>query len=156
MQIVRARSTDAARLSAIAHAAKAHWGYPPHWLEQWREQLTITPEFIAAHETFMAEVNGTIVGFHALRETPETWRLEHLWILPEQIGRGIGRSLFHHAAARATERGAVCLTIEADPHAEPFYQLMGAVRIGVFKSEVDGSVRELPLLRFALTWSRSR
>ena len=98
----------------------------------------------------MAEVDGAIVGFHALVETPETWRLEHLWILPEQIGRGIGRSLFHHAVARATERGATCLTIEADPHAEPFYRHMGAVRIGVVKSEVDGSVRELPLLRFDL------
>src|SRR5438128_97160 len=47
VRIVRARSTDAAKLSAIARAAKAHWGYPAHWLERWCEQLTITAEFIA-------------------------------------------------------------------------------------------------------------
>ena len=155
-EIVRAQPSDAPALSAIAWAAKAHGGYPAHWLEEWREQLTITPEFIAAQETFAAEVNNQFVGFHALVETLDSWRLEHLWILPEQIGRGIGRSLFHHAAARAAECGAVCLTIEADPHAESFYQRMGAVRIGMVKSEVAGCRRELPLLRFALTRSQMR
>ena len=101
----------------------------------------------------MAEVDGEIVGFHALLETAESWRLEHLWILPEQMGRGFGRSLFSHAAARAAERGALCLTIEADPNAEPFYKHMGAVRSGVIRSEIDGRARELPLLRFDLTKS---
>jgi GNAT superfamily N-acetyltransferase len=111
--------------------------------------LTITPEFIAAHQTFMA-VEGEIVGFHALVETPEFWRLEHLWVLPQAIGRGLGRSLFHHAVARAKERGALCLTIEADPNAEPFYKHMGAVRTDAIRSEIDGRARELPLLRFDL------
>ena len=115
--------------------------------------MTIAPEFIAAHETFMAELDGEIVGFHALVETPESWRLEHLWVLPKAIGRGLGRSLFSDAAARAIEHGALCLTIEADPHAEPFYKHMGAVRTGVITSEIDGRARELPLLRFDLTKS---
>lgn len=153
-EIVRAHPSAAPILSAIVHAAKAHWGYPAHWLEHWRDQLTITPEFIAAHETFMAEVDGEIVGFHALVETPESWRLEHLWVLPKAIGRGFGRSLFSDAAARARKRGALRLTIEADPHAEPFYKHMGAVRTGVIRSVLDGRVRELPLLRFDLTCSR--
>ena len=153
MPIIPAPPSAAPALSAIAWAAKTHWGYPAHWLVQWREQLTITPEFIAAHETFMAEVDGEIVGFHALLETAESWRLEHLWILPEQMGRGFGRRLFSHATARAAERGALCLTIEADPYAEPFYQHMGAVRTGVIRSEIDGRSRELPILRFDLTKS---
>ena len=138
-------------MSAIAHAAKAHWGYPAHWMERWREQLTITPEFISAHETFMAQVDRKIVGFYALLKTPESWRLEHLWVVPEQMGRGIGRSLFRGAAARAAAGGALCLTIEADPNAEPFYKHMGAARAGVIRSEIDGRVRELPILRFDLT-----
>lgn len=154
VQIIRAQPSVAPALSAIAWAAKAHWGYPTHWMEQWRAQLTITPEFIAANETFLAELNGQIIGFHALLETPETWRLEHLWILPEQIGRGFGRSLFTHAAARAAEHGAVSLTIESDPNAEPFYRRMGAIRIGLLASEIVGDRRQLPLLAFDLTKSR--
>ena len=120
-------------------------------MEQWRDQLTITPEFIAANETFAAVINGRMIAFHALLETAETLRLEHLWVLPELIGQGFGRILFRHATARAAARGVRSLTIEADPNAEPFYRHMGAVRIGVLATEIDGHRRELPLLNFALT-----
>lgn len=150
MQIIRANPSDAKTLSAIAWAAKAHWGYPAHWMEQWRDQLTITPEFIGANETFAATIDGQIVAFHALLETAEDLRLEHLWVLPERIGQGIGRNLFAHAVERATLRGARRLTIVADPNAEPFYRHLGALRIGTSTREIDDHHRELPLLAFDL------
>ena len=156
MEIVRANPGDAPALSAIAWAAKSHWGYPSHWMEQWRKQLTITPNFIAENETFAAVIDRQQVAFHALLPTPDALRLEHLWVLPERIGQGIGRTLFLHAAERATARGAPSLTIEADPHAEPFYQHMGAVRAGTTTTEIDGGRRELPLLVFDLTKSGLR
>ena len=142
--------TDAAALSAIAWAAKAHWGYPPGWLERWRAQLTISPEFIAANETFAARSDQRIVGFSALVAADTGMRLEHLWVLPEEMGQGVGRSLFTHAAARATARGALRLTIEADPNAEAFYCHLGAVRLGAVATEIDGEQRELPLLSYDL------
>ena len=153
MEIVRANPGDAPALSAIAWAAKSLWGYPPHWMEQWRNQLTITPDFIAENETFAAVADRQQVAFHALLPTPDALRLEHLWVLPERIGQGIGRTLFLHAAERAAARGAPSLTIEADPHAEPFYQHMGAVRVSTTTSEIDGCLRELPLLIFDLSRS---
>ena len=119
-------------------------------MDQWRELLTITPDFIAANETFASVDNQQIIGFHALLETDEALRLEHLWVLPERIGKGIGRGLFRHAVERAVALGAPSLTIEADPNAEPFYRHMGAERVGTVASEVDGQPRELPLLRFDL------
>ncbi len=137
-------------LSAIAFTAKAHWDYPAHWLEQWRDQLTITPEFIAANETFMATIAERAVGFHALLRIRETTRLEHLWVLPDQMGKGIGRALFTHAAMRAAALGALCLTTEADPNAEPFYLHLGAVRTGTLVGEIEGCRREMPVLSFAL------
>lgn len=156
VQIIRAKPSDAATLSAIAWAAKAFWGYPSHWMEQWRKQLTITPGFIAENETFAAVIERRQVAFHALLATPDALRLEHLWVLPERIGQGIGGTLFLHAAERAATRGAPSLTIEADPHAEPFYQHMGAVRVGTTATEIDGCRRELPLLIFDLTKSDLR
>lgn len=151
VRIVRADPEDHVALSAIARAAKAHWGYPAHWLEQWREELTITAVFIAENETFKAVVKGgTIIGFHALLKSEATWRLEHLWVHPENMGEGVGRALFRHAVARATTRGASRLTIEADPNAEAFYRHMGALRVAMVASEIDGRLRELPLLGFDL------
>ena len=150
MEIRRARPAEAATLSTIARKAKAHWGYPEVWLKQWEAQLTITPEFVAANETYAALIENRIVAFHAISETPETIRLEHLWVLPEQMRRGIGRKLFVHAAARALARGATSLTIEADPNAEPFYRHLGAEKVGAVVTEIEGRRRELPLLSFDL------
>ncbi len=154
VHIVRANPSEAATLSAIAWAAKAFWGYPPHWMEQWREQLTITQNFIAANETFAALINQKTVGFLALLQTADVLRLEHLWVLPNWMGQGIGRTLFRHAAEQAAARGALSLTIEADPNAEPFYRRMGAVRSGVITTEIDGRCRDLPILTFDLTKSQ--
>ena len=55
-----------------------------------------------------------------------------------------------HAIATARASGARTLRIEADPYAEPFYQAMGAMRIGETPS---GSIpgRMLPLLHLTLS-----
>ena len=151
MNIVRAEPSAAATLSAIASAAKAFWGYPPDWMARWREQLTITPDFIAENETFAAIVNRQTVAFYALRQKADVLQLEHLWVLPDWTGQGIGRALFKHALERAAVRGASSLTIEADPNAELFYRRMGAIRSGVVATEIDGRRRDLPILTFDLT-----
>lgn len=150
MKIVRAAPSDAARLSAIAQAAKAHWGYPAHWLQQWREQLTVTPKFLQETDTFTARLNRELIGFYALVRGEESLNLEHLWVAPPWLGRGFGRRLFTHAIEHARRRGAPSLTIEADPHAEAFYLHLGAVRVGFTRGEIDNQARELPLLHFAL------
>ena len=119
-------------------------------MEKWRNLLTITPEFIVTNETFVAVIQGQLVGFHALHEAAEELRLEHLWILPEQMRKGIGRALFRHAVERAATMGALRLTIEADPNAEAFYRHMGAERVGSVASKMEAGRRELPLLVFDL------
>ena len=123
-------------------------------MEQWRGQLTISWEFISANPTFTAILHRQIIGFHALLSVPDGLRLEHLWVLPERIGQGLGRMLFLHAAEQARAQGASSLTIGADPHAASFYQHMGAIRVGSATSRIDGSPRDLPLLVFDLTKSR--
>lgn len=151
MLIVRANLCDASTLSEIAWAAKAFWGYPSEWMEQWRHQLTITTNFIATHETFVAKIDHEIVAFHALLQSPRSMRLEHLWVRPTRMGQGIGRALFRHAAQRAAALGASTLTIEGDPHAAPFYRRMGAVPAGHSTTEYEYGSRKLPLFVFDLT-----
>jgi hypothetical protein len=82
MQIIRATPDDAIVLTQIAFTAKRHWGYPENWIEQWGNILTITPQFIVSHETYVARERGEIVGFYALLPEGNDLRLEHLWILP--------------------------------------------------------------------------
>ena len=57
-------------------------------MEQWREQLTINPIFIAENEAFAAIINRQTIAFHALLQRADVLRLEHLWVLPDWMGQG--------------------------------------------------------------------
>jgi ribosomal protein S18 acetylase RimI-like enzyme len=146
MKIVRARPEDADALSSIAHAAKRHWGYPETWIVAWRDVLMMRPEFIAENAAYCAVEGDRAVGFYVLTTEDDGMHLDHLWVLPEAMGRGIGRALFAHAAAQAMRSGFGSIRIEADPNAEGFYKRMGAKRVATACSEVCGEARELPVL----------
>ena len=146
MEIQRATPGDAEALSRVSFAAKRHWGYPEHWMERWRESLTITPEFVERNQVYAATLNEEILGFYALAGEGREIQLEHLWVSPERIGTGVGRLLFDHAVRRAASLGAVTLRIEADPNAEGFYRRMGAAHVGETSYPIDGQRRTLPLL----------
>jgi GNAT superfamily N-acetyltransferase len=150
MKLARARSEDAEALTTIAFAAKSHWGYPPSWIEHWRDVLTITPEYIEAHPTFVAMVDGDIAGFAAVQITDGEALLDHLWVKPGFMRRGIGRALFVHTEATARSSGAGRLKIVGDPHAEAFYCRMGATLYGREPANMDGEERFLPLLEKVL------
>jgi GNAT superfamily N-acetyltransferase len=155
IHIRRAEPGDAGVLSRIAFAAKGHWGYPERWMEHWRDVLTITPEFISQNEVHAATVQGELAGFYALDGEGPRMELEHLWVLPERMGLGLGRALFEHALDRAAELGTEILAIEADPNAEGFYRRMGATCVGEIVYELDGRERVLPLLAADVQHHRS-
>lgn len=150
MPIRPAHPTDAARLTEIAHAAKRFWGYPARWMTLWRDELTITPALLAEHPAFCAEEDGLVLGCCVLALDGEAAALEHFWVLPEAMGRGLGRQLFETATRHAAEAGATHLIIESDPHAEDFYRHLGARPHGEVNYELDGEPRRLPVLRFDL------
>jgi ribosomal protein S18 acetylase RimI-like enzyme len=146
IEIIRAGERDAEALTRIAFAAKRYWGYPERWIERWQETLTISPEFIRRNEVYAAVTEGELAGFYALVGEGRKIELEHLWVLPERMGAGIGRALFDHAVRRATFLNVETLRIESDPNAEGFYRRMGATRVGEINYLIDGQNRTLPLL----------
>jgi len=147
IKIRRTKPDEAATLTAIAHAAKRHWGYPEEWIERWREDLTINPDFIADNEVFVAIVGDEIAGCCALVVTDSLAEIEHMWIKPEHIGSGVGRALFEHVRDRAADLHLPALELSADPNAEGFYERMGAARIGDVRAEMDEQTRVLPRMR---------
>jgi GNAT superfamily N-acetyltransferase len=148
--IRRALAGEADALTAIAHAAKRHWGYPEEWIARWRDALTVTPAYVRDHAVFVAAEDDVPRGFYALSTEGTSAILDHLWVTPERMGAGMGRALFRHAAETARAQGATRLEIDSDPHAEEFYQRMGARRIGEVPADVDGVRRVLPRLELIL------
>lgn len=134
----------------MAFAAKSHWGYPQTWMRRWEEALTVTPEYVSANPTYAAVADQEIVGFCALRVRSDEALLDHLWVLPAAMRKGVGRALFTHAEKTAREFGAASLKIVGDPHAEGFYRRMGALLYGREDAAIDGQARFLPLLKKAL------
>jgi GNAT superfamily N-acetyltransferase len=149
-EIRRATPDQAETLTHIAFAAKRHWGYPERWIQIWSPLLTISPEFIETHDTYAASINEKPIGFCAVSIEEEKGSIEHLWVLPDFIGKGIGAALFRHMLSRCKDLGVQVLEIESDPNAQGFYERMGAKVVGKHVGEVDGQPRILPVLEMVL------
>jgi len=150
MSIRRVRPEEAATLSQIALAAKRHWGYPERWMEIWKPQLTFSPEYFEANESWVAEINNAPIAFYTLLEKDGNAWMDNLWVSPEFIGKGIGKRLFLHALELSRGRGDRKMQLEADPNAVGFYEKMGMQKVGERVSEVEGRPRVLPIMELEL------
>lgn len=152
LRIRPARAEDAARLSALAMASKAYWGYPAEFLDACRDELSVTVERLQDPRLtiFVAETPDRPVGFYCLERLYDTEQeLNALFVAPDHIGRGVGRRLMAHARETAAGMGTRTILIQSDPNAEPFYRSVGAQRVGWLESRsIPG--RMLPLLRLRL------
>jgi GNAT superfamily N-acetyltransferase len=150
IEIRRVDLKDIDALSQLAFAAKAHWGYPASWMEQWRKYFTYTPEYFAENESWVAEWDGELAGFCTLLEKEGNSWLENLWVKPDFIGKGIGKQLFIYAVEIARSRGYPKMRLEADPHAEEFYKHMGMQKVGETPADMEGQSRILPVMEINL------
>ena len=82
-------------------------------------------------------------------EEPDTLDLDKLFVEPQRIRTGVGRSLIAHAIAEARRRGAKRLTILSDPYAAGFYERNTARLIGKAPSDAIPG-RSVPLYEIRL------
>ncbi|MBN8580250.1 MAG: GNAT family N-acetyltransferase [Anaerolineae bacterium] len=148
--IVRAQPQHADALTQIAIAAKRHWNYPEVWIQFWIPQLTISAEYISSNEVWMMAEKEKPMAFYALSQNEGDWELGHLWVLPEYIGKGIGKQLYNHALERCKFLNIHTLKIYADPNAQTFYEKMGATKISEHHSDLFGEDRVLPIMEIKL------
>jgi predicted N-acetyltransferase YhbS len=146
MVIRPAKSDEAAMLSEIAMEAKRYWDYPPEVMESWHSTLTLEAMHIDLSPPFVAEENGEVVGFYQLIADGDKMELEHMWVKPQFMKKGIGKQLIAHAITSAKARGAKKMSIDADPNATAFYLTCGAYRVGEVRAPIPGQpqrVRQL-------------
>ncbi|MHB9146717.1 MAG: GNAT family N-acetyltransferase [Symbiobacteriia bacterium] len=148
--IRQARPSEAPRLSHLAFRSKAYWGYDDAFMNQCRDELSLSPAYIETNEVWVLEAGGQIAGFYAIAQRGQEASLDALFIEPASVRRGYGKALWQHAVQTAQQSGVHTLSIDSDPNAEAFYKAMGAVLVGQVPS---GSIpgRLLPLLRFSLS-----
>lgn len=145
MNIRKAEAHEASYLSDLSFRSKAYWGYSDEFMEACRDDLTVSPEYIASSLVYVLEDRETIKGFLGLEREGDSCLLKDLFIEPEAIGKGYGRALWRYMLVVAKDLGVHKITIHSEPHAENFYLLMGAKRVGEIESTVFQG-RTLPLL----------
>jgi GNAT superfamily N-acetyltransferase len=150
-----AKAEEGGSLSALALRSKAYWGYDPAFIQACRAELTVTPAAIAAGLCVVLVEEDTPLGFYVLDRGArrDEGELSLLFVEPAVIGRGIGRTLWQHAVAKARAQGLKRLKVLSDPFALGFYRAVGATLSGKVRSNVrapDGSERCLPVLYYEL------
>lgn len=147
IKVVESCRLDSETLTAIAFSAKRHWKYPSAYYETWKDELTITPQYISDNRVCSAIYKGTIVGFYSIVENHADFYsgevfvakgiwLEHLFILPEYHKLGIGGLLMDHLKAALILEGKNRVYIFVDPFASGFYNKLGAKFLYESKSSI--------------------
>lgn len=159
MPIRPATKSDAPTLTVLSFESKRHWGYPQEYFEIWKNELTITSEYIHKNDVFVWEEKSKILGYYSIVELTNNvefagiiiekgYWLEHMFILPVYLGRGIGTSLFAHLRKQCEMRGFAELKILADPHSIGFYLKMGCKYQREYPSSIPGRTTPLLSLHF--------
>lgn len=149
---------DAARLTEIAFAAKRHWNYPEHYIERWKDELTITEGYISDNIVRCISIANRPVGFYSLvvqhrqatfgeiEMEAGPW-LDHMFLVPELHCQGLGTAFFGDLRAiLAKEFPGQPLRIFVDPNAVGFYERMGAKFERRSASSIPG--REIPVFTY--------
>lgn len=134
--------------------SKAHWGYDAAFMEACRSELTLTLRDLADDQVVLIEEQSRIVGIAQVSFGDEGCFLEKLFVNPDDMGKGVGRTLFEWCVSVAQKYGKNEMIVEADPQAASFYLRMGCKSAG---TALSGSIpdRELPRLTIALGQQRS-
>ena len=61
IQIRKAQPVDSDLLTEISFDAKKHWNYPDNYYDLWRDELTITKEYIHQNIVFEALYQNSVL-----------------------------------------------------------------------------------------------
>jgi GNAT superfamily N-acetyltransferase len=105
------------------------------------EFLVLGPEGLAEGRTYVAEEDGSVVGFATWAEAGGSIELEDLFVDPDWRRRGIAAALVGRIVDVLRARGAECLEVTANPHAREFYNAAGFIDCGVAETDFGAAPR---------------
>jgi len=148
-RIRRAHPSEARSISELALRSKAHWAYNDAQLEVFREELSLSAADVVAHQAHVLLLDETLTGFYTLVPVGEgAVELQHLFVDPAQLRKGLGSELWRHALSTAREQCFSRMIIQSDPNAAGFYRALGATHESDIASSIPGRV--IPLFSIAL------
>ena len=155
-RIIKASIADGKILSAIAYSSTRYLNYPEERFLAWKEDLTITKEYLRTNIVRKLMLCNDTIGFYSiqLNETEQTIKsiriekgfwLDHFFIKPEYIGFHFGKMMFIDCSSYCRKNDIKEIKVFVDPKSEGFYQKMGCKKVRMSKSSITG--REIPVYK---------
>ncbi|MNX30400.1 putative acetyltransferase [compost metagenome] len=149
MTIEKAINADHQILTQITKRSKAFWGYSEEQIEIWSKFLIVTPSYIDANPVYKLSIEDQIVGYYSFfNQDEKTIKLDNLFVLPEYIGKGLGRLLMKHFLLNIDKTHIKTITLNSEPNAEPFYSKLGFIKVG----EIETSIKDryMPIMELTI------
>ena len=105
------------------------------------EYLILGPEGLAEGRTYVADEDGSVIGFATWAEAGGTIDLEDLFVDPGWRRRGIATALVVRIVEVLRARGVESLEVTANPHAREFYRAAGFTDCGVTETDFGPAPR---------------
>lgn len=141
MQFYPIRINHRDQLWELAFRSKSFWKYPPEYLAAAREHLKLSALQIGEGWGEIAtDAKQCWLGYYFILPKPLECQLEHLWVEPEFIGKGVGQKLLERAILSIKNAGFHdAVRVYSDPKAEGFYLKHGFKKEGeIQSSKVEG------------------
>jgi GNAT superfamily N-acetyltransferase len=106
------------------------------------EYLILGPEGLAEGRTYVADEDGSVVGFATWAETDGAIELEDLFVDPDWRRSGIATALVSRIVDVLRARGVQGLEVTANPHAQGFYNAAGFIDCGVAETDFGAARRK--------------
>jgi GNAT superfamily N-acetyltransferase len=128
-------ATDVYRRASLSNPGDRHnlLAHPEH--------LILGPEGLAEGRTYVAEEDGSVVGFATWVEADGTIELEDLFVDPSWRRRGVATALVSRIVDVLRAQGAECLEVTGNPHARVFYSAAGFIDYGMAETDFGAAPR---------------
>lgn len=126
MEILRASSNYHKILTDITIDSKAFWGYSQNQIEIWKDDLTISENYINKNEVYKLILKNEIIEYYSILKINESvFKLDNLFLYQKYIGKGYGNILMKHFLEKVKFLEGKEIILDSEPNAEEFYTKLG-------------------------------
>ncbi|MGH1336369.1 MAG: GNAT family N-acetyltransferase [Aureispira sp.] len=149
MTFRKAQKSDAQDLTELTIRSKAYWGYTQEQMTQWKDDLTISPEYIEQQEVYTLTVEKVLIGYYSFSSlNDQKVKLDNIFIEPNYIRQGYGKILMNAFFDQVRGRGFKTIRLDSEPNAENFYKELGFKVVGRLESSLKD--RFLPIMELQI------
>lgn len=139
LKYIASKPRDSKFLTDTALLSKKYWGYDDSLMDLWKTDLEVSEEYILKNEVIKVYEQNRFIGFYGIKFiNKDEAEIDHLWLIPGKIKKGLGRLIFNHIFVCLKLKNYNKATLVAEPNAKGFYEKMGGRVIGQFQSKVSG------------------